>query len=354
MATQTLQTSLAVRDSVAVPLSITTFDVVELRQYQAALALNNVGVALLEKQSFRDALVTLKNSLELIKGVAFMQRNKVISISSANEGDIHTPVDTVESDRPVKTPSKNTISPKDINTFLNSANDKLIRSQKSRSKNKSLETSHAESETLLFDLTIISDHDNDELYDAAHSYPMHNSGYAIRIDTTCDYYTSHLAVETALIMMNYSIAFQCVAATKTSLTAPIAVNSTVTREKLLKNALKLSEVALQLLTSEASKCNDSIFTNGEENDNSTDSSRSQSNNGLPDCLLLERIEMMLLIVIQGLMHMSFEVGSNDEGRGYYAMLGDLHITAQKKRNPNDGTDDLGSIGVCLRSVAPAA
>jgi hypothetical protein len=356
MTTQTLPTNSAILDNVAA--SSISFDVLESRQYHAALALNNIGVALLDKNSFRDALVTLKNALELIKGVAFMKRNQVMSLSS-DELVINRQIDA-QSGEAVKRKktSKDVVPSNDINSYLHSANDMLRRSQKSRNKNRrsklGLRSSFAESNFVpsssptVFDLTILSDHDNDSMYDAAHTYPMHNSGYAVHIDTTCDYYTSHLPLETAIIMMNYSIAFRCAAATKS--TSPSAESTSVTREQLLQNALKLADVSFQLLTLDAAKYSESAFLNDDDGNSSTRS------NVLSDSLLQERIELILLIVIQGLMHISFDLGSNDDGRRFYAMLGDLHITAQKKRTVNDRTSspDSVSVGVCLKSVAPAA
>ena len=63
-------------------------------------------------------------------------------------------------------------------------------------------------------------------------------------------------------------------------------------------------------------------------------------------IIQERIELMMILAVQALMHMSFDLNLPIEGHEYYRLLGDLHIGHVKCESSTKET--------VLQILAPAA
>jgi hypothetical protein len=255
----------------------TSNKLLETRQFKAALALNNVGVSLLERGCFRDALETLRKASDLIK-VPFASPDSV----EVNNRSIPSCDSQIDRD-------------------LTISYRRLARSQSVHH--------HADRDVtcvFAFDLTVLPD---DNLHEAAHSFPCSNSGYAVRVDTCEELYFNFL-LECSIIIMNYGIAYRCYACGQHV--------SDSKKADCLRSAHELLKLAYEVLSNE--------FGRGE------------------DDIILERIELVSMLVLQGLMQLSYELNLPGEGQNYYSKLGDLHVH-QVKRTRSD---------MCLKSIAPAA
>jgi hypothetical protein len=285
------------------------YNLVESRQYKAALVLNNIGVALLEVSAYQDAANTFKNAFDIVRNLTPQK------INDGTKETSHSPTMMVQ-----------------INHDLKLANQTLLQYHSSKNELGDKASSKLKTFRTFFDLTVLSDDDYDAIFEAAHSYPMNNSGYAIRIDSTCDYYTCNFLLQSSIIVMNYGISSRCL------INLSQKDKCRARKEpRYVKQTYKLFKVAYGLLTCEANN----LLRERNDDDSSCTSFTSDDDMGV----LEERVELMKILAVQGLMHMSFDLCLPEEGQKFYSILGDLHVRQKKRKSPTP---------VCLRSIAPAA
>lgn len=330
-------------------------DIMERRLYKAAITLNNIGVVLLSHSSYDDAVSAFKSSYDIVKSIAARTQQQTICIEN-NDSQQLLPT-TIESKS---------------NNELQIAYQNLLRSTQSFSNNnRNLLSSSSEEERNkyeYFDLTILSENDtnNEKLFEAAHSYPTDNAGYAIRLDAVSESSDSFF-LETSIIMFNYSTALRCVVVTTTCCcdNSQNNSNSSLLIKQYIQYSYELLKRSLKLLVI-ATKNQDSVInlvTEQQQDDDITTttttviSKRSHDDDVMihTDYNILECAELVAILIVQGLLLMSIKNDCyNEQATYYYILLGDLHL-GHKKRNNNNGQEQYYQIlDFTLLCIAPAA
>jgi hypothetical protein len=327
--------------------SILWYNLVETKQYQIALTLNNVGISLLENEAYYDAVHTLKKANTIMT---------YLTTTAVSED--------VTADEIIDTNTVSAMSLDKLNTYTRTAYDRLRASQRQKPRRLRRSNSSKRKDELLvhnvFDVTILHDSNISELQTAADEYPTRNSGYVIRIDTTCKYYTSNVIVQTAVIAMNFAIARRCminiapsskqIPAKKIDQSVANTSNHHNQREKFYsERAYKLFTYALSLLQQEANALNSIPVNDYCSNNDSIVSlfhrTISATTIHAIDTPMQQRIDLMIILAVQGLMYMSLDLDLDTEANKYYCALGDLHLSHARCDT---------SISSPLHNLAPAA
>ena len=271
-------------------------DLVESRQYQAALVLNNIGISLLEAEAYTDAVITLRNAFQLIRNLVPQKGDGL-----TNSYDSPETVARINSDFQIAYEQLRKCQKSSQTTAEGQQQQQDDESKKKKNSSTSI----------FYDFTVLKDDCHDEMYEAATSYPIRNNGYVIRINASGEeYYTNLYLLQSSVIMMNYAVAYRC------QISIPMKGMSKAKREmKYINFAHKLFTVAYELLTHEAFQ--------QQQNADTIDPIV------LGECSYSEQIELTRILVVQGLMHMSYDLNLIDEGQRYYSLLGDLHLGHEK-------------------------
>lgn len=288
-------------------------DVVIARHYKTAITLNNTGAMLLDSSSYVAAADAFKSSLNL---VTFLERMR------SRCSDCQRRVPSNENEAPEITYQ--------INLELQTAYQSLSRCQESGrngSLQKTCDEDHESND--YFDLTILSedDNNNEELFQAAHSYPSENTIYAIRLDAVCESYSVNFLLETAVIMLNYSTALRCIAHIDESKQPYFSLENTRYGYDLLKGSLRLLAKATRNQDSVINLVTEQI----EEVNFNLQSCHDADNIIISDFWIMERAELVAILVVQGLMLTTLKLGYVEDMSQYYTLLGDLHL-GHRRRN----------------------
>ena len=169
--------------------------------YRAVVALNNMGVTLLERRCHRDAMATFKDALDLMADI-----------------------------RPVSQKLKR-LSAIERNELLQKATRCTVRSAP---------VSESTSPTS-FDLTVLSQDNSPEAVSVAlHTVPSGSSGFALLIEF--DECTINLSIDTAILLHNCSVACRM---------QSLATKKKTKASQLLERAYKLTQVSNNILSQES-------------------------------------------------------------------------------------------------------
>jgi hypothetical protein len=273
--------------------SIESQIIVDSSQYKAALSLNNIGVALIERNSYRDALKTFRLAFKWIRSLEESANPISTRIAKDESTDISQSVHSPE-------------RKEEIDNDLTEAKNLLRKCQVGPKSQKQILSKGMP----LFTCTMVVDTSYDEVLEAATSYPIRSHGYAIMIDTSSDDdYTSYVVLQTSIILMNFAVAYQC----QTNLQSSKSERDS----KYLTSGHKLFSLAHELLEQEEKRLQHQLY-NSEVN-----------GSVLYYSDYVDQIQLIRLIAIQALMHLSFDMRKPDEGQQYYLLLGDLHVGYEK-------------------------
>lgn len=264
-----------------------------------AIALNNVGVTLLQRRCYREAMAVFNDSFSLMQLLLENDPNNNKSTNTVLNNNEDYSLDSI------------------ANEFLQSASTMLVKS----SSSSSTATSKKDIDNFKLNVLCTNRYNNNSnilLKDAAHVSPTSFTGYALRIDNDnnvesiadlCDNNKNSIQLESAIVLFNMGTACRCYAYEVSNFTSSVktSTSSSSSNKSMLKKINDIYEKGLKL-----SSASYDIIIKLMNNETNIYDAKYQG--------------LLIMMILQNLIHITSQCNNNIElSREYYRRLGDIRF-----------------------------
>lgn len=284
------------------------------QEYKAAIALNNMGVTLLNRRRYNDALISFQNGFTLMNSSFKSNMSRKFSSLSCDNKCVN------------ETSNNDDLNLSNHNEMLHQASFNLAQSSTVKTSKISPDDHF---DLLLHPIILTADKTSNSIMDLLNLKPSTNNCYALRIDdvSVCDFDetvpVSDYMMEIGIILNNIGTAYRCYASeTKSS-------SSSSSSKKKSKSHTKF----IKLITSGLSFCNASrrILATMADIESTEDE--------------IKRQGLLSLLILNNLMNLSADMRDIDNARQHYIDHGDLRsmlLTTLFEDNDVDENDSSKS------------